>query len=660
MAGVEVGIKNLSKSFGSSNIWSDVTLTLPAGEVSVLLGPSGTGKSVLLKSIIGLLKPEKGSIFIHDTDLVRCSESKLYEIRKLFGVLFQDGALFGSMNIFDNIAFPLREHTRKGEKEISDIVMEKLDLVGLGGAEDKLPGEISGGMKKRAGLARALVLDPEIILVDEPDSGLDPVRTAYLNQLIVDLNAQLDATILIVTHHLGTARSLPDNIGMLFRKNLVMFGPREVLLTSEEPVVQQFLQGRRIGPIGMSEEKDSAQMEAEMEEMKKKGGSAESEESFIDPQLEVSEGVPERKAVQRRKDRVMQVLHTLPPKAQTAILEQLTEEDQERYGISRDQDRTELIEITYNRPPEDADPFGYKAMSEAEDNSMVEDSPAGEGEGEGDQAGSGDPDADAEARKAPPAPPESDEPLVGVPADEDAGGTVVLPQAGEHTKEDDEQSDESGAGSSDQSSQDQQDSSQQESDQDRGDDPPTEQIQAVGDDSAEDQGGQDQGDQQQSGDQQDRRTEQVATAGAAGPAGAAAAGSDDAETTGRHHWRGEDAGAPADQGGDQGVAGLVPMAARPASEDGGQQQGQDQQQGQQSARSGREAERSGWAQPNAGQDAAPDPRGETTNDPPAEGGPGSPHQASPGGESSGDVPRGREDDDSKLGGLRRMFRRSGS
>ena len=314
-------------------------------------------------------------------------------------------------------------------------------------------------MKKRAGLARALVLDPEIILVDEPDSGLDPVRTAYLNQLLVDLNTQLDATIMVVTHHLGTARSMPDNIGMLFRKNLVMFGPREVLLTSEEPVVQQFLQGRRIGPIGMSEEKDSAQMEAEMEELKKQGGSAESEESFIDPQINPTEGIGERKAVERRKDRVMQILHTLPEKAQTAILESLTEEDMQRYGISKDQDRTELIEITRENPPEDADPFGYEAMQENQSESMVEGSPAGEGDGEGEQAGSGDPNADAEARRAPPDPPESDEPLVGVPVDEYAGGTVVLPQAGEHTKSDEEKSDASGAGQdSDSDSEDDQDS----------------------------------------------------------------------------------------------------------------------------------------------------------------------------------------------------------
>src|SRR5213593_2919393 len=195
--GAEVVVEGLTKSFGKQLIWGDVTLTLPPGEISVLLGPSGTGKSVFLKSLVGLLKPERGHVFIRDVDLVRCSERTLYETRKLFGVLFQDGALFGSMNLYDNIAFPLREHTKKSEREIKDIVMEKMDMVGLAGAETKLPGEISGGMRKRAGLARALVLNPEIVLFDEPDSGLDPVRTAYLNQLIVDLNAQIEATMLI-------------------------------------------------------------------------------------------------------------------------------------------------------------------------------------------------------------------------------------------------------------------------------------------------------------------------------------------------------------------------------------------------------------------------------------------------------------------------------
>jgi phospholipid/cholesterol/gamma-HCH transport system ATP-binding protein len=314
VAGVEVKVEGLSKSFGRANIWSDVSLTLPPGEVSVLLGPSGTGKSVFLKTLIGLLKPEKGSIIINDVDLVKCSESKLYEIRKLFGVLFQDGALFGSMNLFDNIAFPLREHTKKSEAQVKDIVAEKMALVGLTGDEKKLPGEISGGMRKRAGLARALVLDPEIILFDEPDSGLDPVRTAYLNQLIIDLNAQTDATFLIVTHDINTAQTVPDNIGMLYRKHLAMFGPREVLLTSEEPVVSQFLNGRRQGPIGMSEEKDTAQAQREMAEAGELAGLPE-----MKAQLEVSPGMPERKAVGRRRERVERMLHTLPAAAQDAI-----------------------------------------------------------------------------------------------------------------------------------------------------------------------------------------------------------------------------------------------------------------------------------------------------------------------------------------------------
>ena len=261
--GVEIRVEGLTKSFGSQVIWKDVTLTLPAGEISVMLGPSGTGKSVFLKTLVGLLKPEQGSIWINDRDLTTLREHDLYAVRKLFGVLFQDGALFGSMNLYDNIAFPLREHTKKTEAAIKSIVAEKIELVGLQGAESKLPGEISGGMRKRAGLARALVLDPQIILFDEPDSGLDPVRTSYLNQLIVDLNAQIEATFLIVTHDINTARTVPDNIGLLYHKHLAMFGPREMLLSSEEPVVRQFLNAQRQGPIGMAEEKDADELAQE-------------------------------------------------------------------------------------------------------------------------------------------------------------------------------------------------------------------------------------------------------------------------------------------------------------------------------------------------------------------------------------------------------------
>jgi len=320
--GIGIQIEGLTKSFGPQRIWEDVTFDLPPGEVSVLLGPSGTGKSVFLKSLIGLLRPERGKIIVDGTNILECTAKELYEIRTLFGVMFQDGALFGSMNLYDNTAFPLREHTKKKESEIRKIVMEKLELVGLAGDENKFPGEISGGMRKRAGLARSLVLDPQIILCDEPDSGLDPVRTAYLSQLLIDINAQIDATILIVTHNINIARTVPDNMGMLFRRRLVMFGPREVLLTSDEPVVKQFLNGRRVGPIGMSEEKDEATM-AEEQAMVEAGhhdGGVEEIEG-VPPQITPTPGMPERKAVARRRARVREILHTLPPKAQAANLE---------------------------------------------------------------------------------------------------------------------------------------------------------------------------------------------------------------------------------------------------------------------------------------------------------------------------------------------------
>jgi len=280
---VEISIRGLTKSFGAQTVLEDITFDVPKGKVTVLLGPSGTGKSVFLKHLVGLLKPDRGEIWIDGKNVPALSEKELYKVRRKFGVLFQDGALFGSMNIYDNVAFPLREHTKKRESEIKDIVDEKLTMVGLIGAEKKLPGEISGGMKKRAGLARGLVLDPEIVLFDEPDSGLDPVRTAFLNELIIDLNRQLEATFMVVTHDISTAKRVADYIGMLYRRNLVRFGPAHEMFSSDIPVVRQFLAGDTEGPIGMSEEKDQTKSEdlprstsgmtaAEVEEMERAAG----------------------------------------------------------------------------------------------------------------------------------------------------------------------------------------------------------------------------------------------------------------------------------------------------------------------------------------------------------------------------------------------------
>jgi phospholipid/cholesterol/gamma-HCH transport system ATP-binding protein len=252
-----ISIRGVTKRFGSHTVLQDVSFDVPRGKTSAVLGPSGTGKSVLLKIVIGLLAPEAGQVYIDGEPIVGVPEREVMRIRHKFGVLFQDGALFGSMNLFDNIAFPLVEHTRKTEKEIRQIVLDKSELVGLGAHLHKLPGEVSGGMRKRAGLARALVLDPKILFFDEPDSGLDPVRVAYLDQLVNTVQHETGATFFIISHNIESVKRTSDYIGLLFQSRLVGFGSKEQMTTSGVPVIQQFLAGRPEGPISMDEMADA-------------------------------------------------------------------------------------------------------------------------------------------------------------------------------------------------------------------------------------------------------------------------------------------------------------------------------------------------------------------------------------------------------------------
>jgi phospholipid/cholesterol/gamma-HCH transport system ATP-binding protein len=246
-------MRGVTKSFGSHTVLKDISFDIPRGQITAVMGPSGTGKSVLLKNIIGLLRPDAGEIWVEGEETVAMGEKDLYRVRRKFGVLFQDGALFGSMSMFDNMAFPLREHTRKSEKEIRQIVLAKADMVGMLDHMKKYPGEVSGGMKKRAGLARALAMDPEIILFDEPDSGLDPVRVSYLDELVKKIQEETGATFLIITHNIASVMRTSDYIAVLYRAGLVKFASKEEMRTTDDPLIRQFLAGRALGPIGMDE-----------------------------------------------------------------------------------------------------------------------------------------------------------------------------------------------------------------------------------------------------------------------------------------------------------------------------------------------------------------------------------------------------------------------
>jgi phospholipid/cholesterol/gamma-HCH transport system ATP-binding protein len=217
----------------------------------MVLGPSGTGKSVLIKHIVGLLYPDSGDVLVHGQSVPNLTDDELFDMRKKFGLLFQDGALFGSMDVFDNTAFPLRQHTDKSEDEIGEIVNRRLREVGLAEAIHKMPNELSGGMRKRAGFARALVLDPDIVMFDEPDSGLDPVRTALLCELIREVHAEAGGCYLVISHDLGTARRIADFLAVLWKGRIVESGPADELFNSDNEFVAQFLNAETIGPLAM-------------------------------------------------------------------------------------------------------------------------------------------------------------------------------------------------------------------------------------------------------------------------------------------------------------------------------------------------------------------------------------------------------------------------
>jgi len=242
---------DVHKAFGRNKILKGLNMGLPEGKISMILGPSGTGKSVCIKHMVGLLYPDEGDVLVHGESVPNMTDDELFAMRKKFGVLFQDGALFGSMNLLDNVAFPLRQHTDKSEDEILDIVRRRLDEVGLGDAHDKMPNELSGGMRKRAGFARALVLDPNIVLFDEPDSGLDPVRTALLCELIQEIHEENGGAYTVITHDIMSARRVAEFICVLWRGRIVESGPAEELFNSENAFVRQFLSGESQGPLGM-------------------------------------------------------------------------------------------------------------------------------------------------------------------------------------------------------------------------------------------------------------------------------------------------------------------------------------------------------------------------------------------------------------------------
>jgi phospholipid/cholesterol/gamma-HCH transport system ATP-binding protein len=247
-----ISLRNLHKSFGTQKVLDGLNLEIPAGKITAIIGPSGEGKSVLLKHLIGLLQPDSGEVEVDGENIIGLRRSHLNRIREKFGMLFQNVALFDSMTVFENVAFPLQEKTSLPPEEIRQRVLSALEDVGLKNIDSKFPDELSGGMKKRVGLARAVVLSPSIILFDEPTTGLDPIIKRAIHQLIKDTHEKFGFTAVIVSHDIPEIFDVAQNVAMLFRGKILQHGTPDEIINSEHPAVRQFISGSLDGPIQMT------------------------------------------------------------------------------------------------------------------------------------------------------------------------------------------------------------------------------------------------------------------------------------------------------------------------------------------------------------------------------------------------------------------------
>src|SRR5687768_8672196 len=244
-----ISLKRLWKSFDGKQVLRDMSIDIERGETVVIVGGSGTGKSVTLKHMIGLLQPDRGHVIVDGQDLCCMKAVELNEFRRRFGMAFQEGALFDSMNVYENIAFPLRRHTKMSEDEIRARVEECLEDVHLHGVEKKRPSELSGGMRRRVGFARAISLKPEILLFDEPTTGLDPVISDVIAELIEEMDVKLGVTTVTITHDMKVAFKIADRVAMLYKGQIIEVGTPEEFQQSTNPIVQQFIEGRAQGPL---------------------------------------------------------------------------------------------------------------------------------------------------------------------------------------------------------------------------------------------------------------------------------------------------------------------------------------------------------------------------------------------------------------------------